>query len=227
MTTLRPSPYIWPTLISAILSGEANCSYVAWFQAHFKDYEKRPSNFDLAQWRADHGEMVRNRAEALREAGYTVWVEYQNQFTVQGRVATLAGKADIVALRDVSGAPDATGLEYDAVVIDLKSGKPRDKDCWQVMLYMWLLPLSHEGVFGARLRGQVEYRGDHVVEIAADKLTDDAKRMMRSVIDSVAGSNPLPAIPSFNECRFCDLMKADCKQRMEAPAEQPVTTDLW
>lgn len=99
MAVPRDGSYIWVTWITGLLSGDRQCLWSAWYRAHFKDYERKPTSFDLAAWTAQHNEMVRTRAEALRAGGHEVYVEDQNKFSLRGRAATLGGKPDLVAVR--------------------------------------------------------------------------------------------------------------------------------
>jgi len=201
MANPRNEPYIWPTWITKILAGEQSCEWSAWFKAHYKDYEKAPRSGDLIAWTARHGEMVRNRAEELRQQGYAVTVEDQNKFTLNGRSCTLQGKPDIVAVK-----------EDDIVVVDCKSGKQRDSDHFQVLIYMMVLPLTHPACIDRPVRGELQYVGDRL-EIGC--LPKKQREMIIATIDRIASSTPAPIAPSFQECRFCDLTKTDCSKRVE------------
>jgi hypothetical protein len=225
MTTPRREPYIWATWITKILAGEQNCQWQSWFKAHYSDFAKQQRSNDLVEWTAKHGEMVRRRADELRAKGYAVYVEDQNKFTLKGRVATLQGKPDIVAIlnnEDRSGS--GPHPPYDALVVDCKSGKQRDSDRFQVLIYMMMLPLTHLGCKGKILRGELEYQDDRV---AIDFLSTEVKDMIRTTIESVAGETELPIVPSYQECRFCELTKLDCKERIESRGESVTATDLW
>ena len=216
MTTRRDNSYIWVTWITGLLSADKQCEWSAWFHAHFQDFAKRPSDFNMAAWKAAHGEMVRTRVEDLVAEGWTVTVEEQNKFTLPGRAATLGGKPDIVAVRDGEG-----------LVVDCKSGKQRDSDWFQVLTYMRVLPLTHAGCKDVRLAGEVQYR-ETSVPIAPERLTDPLKALMRGVIERVGGAAPAVKVPSFSECRFCDLTAADCPERVdEAVKVEPVEHDLF
>ena len=72
MTVPRDGSYIWVTWITGLLAADKHCEWAAWFRAHFQGFAKVPSDFDLAAWKAAHGEMVRARATELRGEGYTV-----------------------------------------------------------------------------------------------------------------------------------------------------------
>ena len=217
MTTRRDNSYIWVTWITGLLSADKHCEWSAWFRAHYQGFAKVPSDFNLAAWKAAHGEMVRSRADELRAGGWTVYVEDQNKFSLAGKAATLGGVADIVAVQGAEG-----------LVVDCKSGKQRDSDAFQVLTYMLVLPYTHKACKDVTLAGEVQYR-DTSLPIEADQLTDELRWLIRGVIERVGGPEPPAKVPSLSECRFCDLTVADCPERVEqAPSGgESVTHDLF
>ena len=216
MTVPRDGSYIWVTWITGLMAADRHCEWAAWFRAHYQGFEKAPDEFDLAAWKATHGEMVRARAAELRGEGYDVFVEGQNKFTLKGSAATLGGVPDIVAVRDGQG-----------LVVDCKSGQRRDADAFQVLTYMFVLPHTHEACRGVRLAGEVRYR-DGALPIPPEKLTDELKALITRTIERVGGDEPLPRVPSVGECRFCDITAADCPERIDqALRVEVVETDLF
>jgi hypothetical protein len=216
MTIARDSSYIWVTWITGLLAADKQCEWSAWFRAHFTGYEKTPTDFNLAAWKAAHGEMVRARAEALRSEGYDVFVEDQNKFVLKGKAATLGGVPDLVALREGQG-----------LVIDCKSGKQRNSDYFQVLTYMLVLPFTHAACRGLSLAGEVQYR-DSSLPIESGQLTDELKALIRNTIERVGGDAPASKVASLAECRFCDVTRADCPERVdEAPDAPQIDHDLF
>ena len=216
MTVPRDSSYIWVTWITGLLAADKQCEWSAWFRAHFSGYEKMPTDFNLAAWKAAHGEMVRARAEALKAEGYAVFVEDQNKFTLKGRAATLGGVPDLVAVR---------GAE--ALVVDCKSGKQRGSDSFQVLTYMRVLPLTHVACRGVPLAGEVQYR-DASLRIEPGQLTDELKGLIRGTIERVGSEMPAVKVPSLSECRFCEITAADCPERVgEEQSPAAVDHDLF
>ena len=203
MTVPRDESYIWVTWITGLLAADDQCEWAAWFRAHYTDFEQPPSDFNLAAWKAAHGEMVRNRAQALRAEGWDVYVENQNKFTLKGRAATLGGVPDIVAVRGIEG-----------LVIDCKSGKQRNSDSFQVLTYMRVLPITHAACKDVTLAGEVEYR-DSSLCIEPDQLTDELKGILRGLIERLGSDTPAARVPSFSECRFCKITIADCADRID------------
>ena len=201
MAKERREPYIWPTWITKILAGEQSCEWATWFKAHYQDYEKAPRDGDLVAWTARHTELLQKRAAELRREGYEVLVEDQNKFTLKGKSCSIGGKPDIVAIKD-----------DDYLVVDAKGGKQRDSDHFQVLIYMLILPLTHPRCLGKAVRGEIQYLNER---LDIDVLPARQRAMILETIERIASPTPAPLAPSFRECRWCDLTKADCKNRIE------------
>ncbi len=208
MATLRDEPYVWVTWITKLMSGEAQCRWAAWFRAHHT-FEKQPSDFDSAAWTARHAELLRATSDGLRAEGWELYLEAQNQFRLKGKEGTtLSGKPDLVALRG-----------DEVKVIDCKTGRPKTADQMQVLVYMLVLPHTHAACKGRVVDGEVRYH-DHAVAIPAAKITDDLREQFRRTMHEVGGTGPPPRVPSWDECRYCDITARDCPQRVtEAPGE--------
>src|SRR5262245_13880118 len=114
-------PEFWTTTIAKALSGDQPCLLSAWMSGHYR-LEKRPRDdqASLSVWKTDHTAQLNEYAKALRTAGWRVGVE--KFFRVTGTNAILSGKADIVA--------EQQGKR--SIIVDAKSGKPRDSDVIQV-----------------------------------------------------------------------------------------------
>lgn len=206
MPERRESPYVWVTWVARLLAGEAHCEWAAWFRAHHMHYEKRPNNFDLASWNAAHSEMIRERAEALRQAGFVVTLDEQNKFTLKGDTgAALGGKPDILATKDA-----------EALVIDCKTGRQRHSDYFQVLVYMLALPFVNARCRGKSLAGEIQY-SDRSVSIQAAELNTETKERIWRILKRVTAEAPPPRVPSFAECSFCDITATDCPERVDHP----------
>lgn len=211
MSKRRPGlPYIWVTWLSGLLSGEDQCHFASWFASRHS-YKARPregDDFDLNAWRQTHNEMVQARAKLLEAAGFTVYIEGQNEFRIDGRRATLSGKPDIVAV-----------LLSDVLVVDCKSGKRRDKDLWQVFLYLFAYSIfRHHGIpAGAVIRGEVEYQ-DGSLPVPASTFTAERRAEVVAKVEQVAAADAPRQIGSHAECRFCDVPDDDCPSRVKSRA---------
>lgn len=202
----RSSPYTYATWLSKAMAGEHGCLYAGWFKSHFKVQGKRDINLDA--WTAEHTAMVHDCAAEFRARGFTVHLESQNTLRVRGQGgAILGGKPDIVAVKGDT-----------AIVVDCKTGSPKTSDSLQVRLYMYLLGewSTHPARGCRRILGEVRYKREedetvHLPHAAADGIAWLMRRYMKVFLDAAP---PLP-VPSYQECRFCELGKFFCPDRVE------------
>ena len=206
MATLRDSPYIWITWISKLLAGTLECEWAAWFKTQHMggSWQKAPSDFVLTDWLIQHDALVKEERARLEAEGATVRTERQNQFTLEGRAATLSGKPDLVS-----------ETAERIVVHDIKTGKPTDADAFQVMLYMWALPLANPRYRENKPEGRVVYT-DHAVDIPASAIDDTFHSAVVGLIGRLAAKTPAERVPSTWECGSCEITSADCPDRIQA-----------
>lgn len=197
----RGRAYVWPSWLTKPLAGENKCWYAPWYKSHFK-YLKKKDDADRAdffkEYNVIHDQITERRAAALRADGWTVKVEEEGEFKIRGEQGDLAGKPDLVAMKGET-----------AIVVDAKSGKPRQSDHWQVLLYMMFLPLDWLKGF-PNLYGEVEYR-DGAVDVRP--ITEKERAEIKTALQLVTGPTAPEAKPSRNDCRFCDI--ARCQFRYE------------
>ena len=205
----RRKVYIWPTWISGLLSGDKHCQWAAWIRAHYF-YEKREETDrenTLSQWKAEHARLVDQHAARLQAEGWDVRFEDQNRFNYHGKVATVGGCPDVVAVK--------AGV---ARIDDGKTGKPRDSDFWQVALYGMLMPKVDESISELVVVGNVVYR-ERVRPVTAQQIIESQEAIVAQ-IHRTAAALPPPRTPSVGECSFCDV--ADCPDRMSGDVMQAV-----
>lgn len=212
-------PYIWVTWILGMLSADGACVYSAWFRARFwfaKRQRSAEAQLALSSWTADHTSLLRAWVAQLEADGWTVWVENQNAWTIEGKAAILAGKMDIVARKG------------DRVIVgEGKTGERRDKDIWQVKTYMMALPLMRRtpespghpvipDAPGTVIEGCLRYRdgGPDLVVSPAEFLPVEKTAIVAAVRQVSDPAEPRK-MPSRNECDFCDIGKDDCPQRID------------
>jgi hypothetical protein len=206
----RPNPYIWVTWLTKIMTGENQCRWASWFRSHYKA-DKVPSDFDLAAWTAEHNLLLQRRKEELKSKGFTVYIEDQNSFKLRGKTGIeVSGKADIVAIKG-----------DEAYVEDCKTGNPRNSDHMQVLIYILSLPLAASHCKGKTLEGRLIYRDD-IVDIPSAKIDESLKVLFGETVRIIGGAEPPEKVPSWGECRFCDITKADCPERVVG---EPATED--
>lgn len=221
MTQARDFPYIYITWLSALLSGDRSCEWAVWFRTHFEKYNKVPRDFNSARWNQEHTALLNRKRTELESEHVTVYTEAQNKFSLQGGVATLGGKADLVGIPEPEFFPDyVSGTVYDA-----KTGKPKDSDITQVQIYMWALPKAIERYRGMTLNGCLVY-SDHEEDIPASSITHAFVERLVSLIKRVATVAPAIKIPAAGECQWCDITTADCPERVEGAQRTAVTNDF-
>lgn len=196
--------YIWATWLAQLLGGKS-CVWRVWFMAHFK-YEKvvEEEAFDLVAWNREHNKLMRERKAELEEVGWTVSVEDENSFKLEGTSAVLAGKPDLVAT-----------MPGRVLVIDGKTGRERDSDIWQVLIYLFALPKSRPDLKG-ELEGEVQYKhGDKRLTVSSAELTPQRMDDMVKLIKTIGGPTPPAKAPSRDECRRCNIGAKDCPERFK------------
>ncbi len=200
-------PYLWVTWMTKLISGEACCDWSLWFRARHS-FDKLESGFDLKQWTAEHDALLAWRAGRLRETA--VWPNLERSMTVEGATATIAGKSDIYYL--------AEGV---ACFEDCKTGKRRDSDHVQVLLYVWLHGIRQR----VPSRGTVVYK-DGLEEVDMSRL-DQIQRDALRLVCIAASSTPAERRPSASECRSCNIAEFYCHERQHSPGSEIFQTDMF
>lgn len=195
-------PYIWVTWLAKLLGGN-RCVWSAWFKAHYKYDKYEEMAADLVKWNREHNKLMAARVKELEADGWKVMVEDQNAFKLEGEVAVVAGKPDIVATK-----------AGEVLVVDGKTGRERDSDIWQVLFYLFSIPKSRPDLVG-NLVGEVQYaKGDVRITLTPEELDADRMGAIVALIKAVAGSEPPAKAPSRDECKRCNIGHKDCPQRV-------------
>jgi len=209
MKQKRDNVYIWCTWLTKYITGESQCEFATWLKAHYK-LDKRPSTFNSRKWNIDHTQLLHKHRDELEAQGYVVKLEDQNSFKMcYPKGITVSGKADIVGL-----VLNPNGTIVSGLVDDCKTGRPKDSDQVQVMLYMLFLPAYVKAYEGVRFDGNVIYN-DSKVPIGWAEVDSSFKELVDALIKRIGADKPCRKVPSLGECRYCDLTKQDCPERME------------
>ena len=142
----RELPHIWATWLLRPVTGEDSYEWAVWFKADYQDWDRAPSDFDQTEWLIRHTALLKEQRGEWEARGHDVYVEGQNSFRLQGQSATLAGKPDLVIVRN-----------KDALIIDVKTGRQQAWHVVQVMIYMYALPRALPQYRDARLAGEIIY----------------------------------------------------------------------
>ena len=213
----KDGPYVFATWLARLMAGNASCEWQAWFQVQYdgKSWRKRPSDFDEAAWKVEHAQMLHDEVAHWESLGYTVKVENQNWIRLPGRRATLGGKPDIVVLKD----------DDQGIIVDTKTGQPKEADVVQVMLYMYALPRLGGLMYGRTFDGRVVYK-DHSIDIPAAQVDAEFVKRIGAQMHTLASPVAPRRRPSFLECRFCPITVEDCPDRVDDEPRVEATTDF-
>ncbi len=90
-------------MLSRLLSGDDSCEWRAWFQAHhYSDsWTRADTSFDNVRWQKEHSRLPRESREGLEDDDYTVRVEKEDRFRLDGARATVGGQPDLVVKKDI------------------------------------------------------------------------------------------------------------------------------
>lgn len=205
-------PFVWVTWLTGLLAREQQCVFASWHKAHFR-YAKLPdSTFDSAAWTADHAALVQRRAGELVDEGWRVRIENENAFRLKGQSAIVAGKMDIVALRD--------GVVR---IVDAKTGQQKHRDFFQLLIYLFALPKCWPELADHAIEGEVCYR-DHTVPIGGHELTATRIAEIAAAVKAVAAAAPPQPVPSAGECGRCDV--ASCTARVDSDIVETAVGDF-
>jgi hypothetical protein len=163
----------------------------------------------------DHTALMATVRRRLEENGWRVFVEDQNEFKLRGQVADVAGKADIIAT-----------MPGHLLVADGKTGKPRDSDWWQVVIYLFAVGLARPDLLATNgqpneVEGEVVYYGKSI-RIPLTEVSEERRDAIVRLVKVVGGATPPARAPSRRECERCTIGYADCPQRWRED-QQPAT----
>lgn len=195
--------YIYTTWLAKLLGG-LQCQYSAWARAHFKHRKYEESAADLVKWNRDHTKLMQARQRELEAEGWTCYVEDANAFKLAGAAAVVAGKPDLVAVKGDQ-----------VLLVDGKTGRERESDIWQVLIYLWALPKARPDLAGKTIEGEVYYRSGAVTLTPAE-LDDECREQLIDLIKVIGGDEAPPKRPSRTECRMCTIGPQDCPERVGA-----------
>ena len=105
------------------------------------------------------------------------------------------------------------------VVYDAKTGREAAYHIAQVQLYQYLLPRSNltgwREMPAGSLAGAVVYPEGRQIDIPAESVDDAFAARLADFMQKMTAPVPPRRVPSAPECRFCDLTKADCPERID------------
>lgn len=199
MAEKRKQPYINVTWLRNYLIGDHLCRWSIWHRIYHK-YEEAKSDFNRVQWSMEHATLRNAVQERYIADGFDVMPELE--VNIWGQVAKLQGRIDLVAVRQDKN-----------LIIEVKTGKPRESDKIQLMLYIWALPKTYGRFRGASFDGLIVYQ-NHEIEISALEVDEIFVKNFKQFTTDILSAEPNRKYPSPNECKWCRI--GDCDERAEA-----------
>lgn len=190
-------PAFWVTHLAKALVGEQPCLLSPWLSGRQK-FPARGDGATLALWKTQHTALLHDTVRRYQADGWTCDVE--RYFRVTGERAIISGKADLI-LRHRDMRP---------VVLDAKSGLPRESDLAQVMIEMILMPLAWTSP-GLIFSGLVVYL-DHKVPVTPAQ-AEALRPKLFALVRRLATTDRQPAAPSESACKFCNVPASECSER--------------
>ena len=204
MPQRRDFLYIWATWLPRLLTGERSCEWAVWYKVRHQGWNRKPSDFNQADWLARHTALLNEHRDRWIQSGYEVRVEAQNAFRLRGHSATLAGKPDLLVLNNDR-----------VLIVDVKTGQEQPWHRYQLMIYMYALPRAMPQYKDAKLAGEIVYN-DRTDRVPQGGIDQSFVRNLSELIRRIAAPDPPRLVPSAQECRFCDITLQDCPDRIEA-----------
>ena len=200
----RKFPYIWATWLPRLLTGERSCEWAIWFKARHQGWNRKPSDFNQADWLAHHTALLNEHRDRWIQSGYEIRVENQNAFQLRGHSAILAGKPDLLVLN-----------KNRILVIDFKTGQEQPWHKLQVMTYMYAMPKALPEYRHFKFAGEIVYN-NRTERVPQGGIDQGFVQNLGSLIRRIAAPEPPVRVPSAAECRYCDITLEDCSERIES-----------
>lgn len=206
----RTKPYFWATWLAPLLTGEDNCEYKVWMKGHYQEIPKheRDDDFDMAKWKEDHTAYLTELRDEYSRSSKSILVEGQTKWELVGKTALVGGQMDLVAIK-----PN--------VVVDAKTGKPKESHVAQMKIYLLAITLNvlRASVAG-KFTGVLRYKTGKRIDVP--RIEPEFKQRFFDLVIRLAGEEMSPT-PSANECKFCD--NGLCEAR--AVPVEPTKTDMF
>jgi len=201
----RDNVFIWITWLAKVMAGDQSCEWASWFKAHFENYDKAPSDFDTAKWKIEHTRRLRELRRERMKKGERVFLEGENEIRYTSPAGVVVvGKPDLIAVS--RGQP---------TIYDVKTGQPKASNEVQVLLYMLLLPKAVPAYRGTHPAGCIVHN-DTRIDIPSTAADDAFAENFEYFLNVIADQEPALKVPARNECRFCDIAKSECPERVES-----------
>ena len=147
-------------------------------------YNRKPSDFNQADWLARHTTLLNEHRDRWIQSGYDVRVESQNAFQLRGHSAILAGKPDLLVLN-----------KNRILITDSKTGQEQPWHKFQVMTYMYALPMALPEYRDYKFAGEIVYN-DRTDRVPQGGIDQSFVRNLSEIIRRIAAPDPPGSFPA-------------------------------
>lgn len=216
MATKRRQKKIWVTSLSRLMMGEQKCPFSAWFEANYTYHdevmnrhgytinyapksatEKSP---ELLERDEKHSRLADRVIKELEKEGRYLLPEVQFWHETDSGLI-VAGRTDLISVLK----------RMECCMYDFKTGREKNSDIAQVMLYMRYNPIK-EKYQSLKLRGFVVYEQKRI-EVPNDLAENGFAEKAEDYIHLLSSDKEPEKIASDPECWNCRVKPEDCKER--------------
>jgi len=149
--------------------------------------------------------MLNELREERLAVGEKAMIEDANRFSFEVKSdLTLDGKPDLIAVS-----------QDEATVYECKSNEQKDSHQIQLMVYLYCLPRCLKQYQDIKLKGCLIYYPNKKIEIPLSIIDDKFIDHFNYWLKILGADNPPIKAPSKNECRYCNITKRDCPDRLD------------
>lgn len=196
---------IWSTWLAKLMAGELSCYWELWFKTNFTKYKKLPESPELTKWQINHSRMLYELRKERVAAGEELFVESGARFSFEVSPGVfLEGVPDLITVSD-----------RDVAVYDCKTGEQKASHQIQVMLYMYYIFHRLNKYPGLNPKGYIRYSHGLEMEVPDSLIDEKFAKDLDYFIEILSDEKPPMKAPSKFECRYCNITKLDCLERVD------------
>lgn len=201
----RTKKSIWVTWLAKAMAGDLSCYWELWFKTNFENYKKLPESPELARWQINHSRLLYELRKERKAAGEKLFVESMARISHQIKPDLfLEGVPDLIAVSD-----------NDVTIYDCKTGEQKASHQVQVMIYIYYILHQLNRFPGLNPKGKVRYSDGMEIEIPDTLIDEKFIENLNYFINILSSEQPPPKTPSQFECKYCNISKIDCPERMD------------
>jgi len=192
----RKEPSVWVTWLAGVMSGDVDCLWRPWFLTQHELNKRNPTSDALLGRLEQHDQLVQTLSARLSQQRVSVTSEVPLNATISPPGVKLSGSVDLAA------------DDGEIALYEVKTGRARLSDQYQLLIYSYLWQRVH----GVRAGKLILVYPD--AEVLVGPLAPDFETRLIAALQTLAGSAPLRRVPGL-ECRYCPITSVDCIERVD------------